>query len=462
MTLLMFGEFRLDRTNKQLYRGDRLVELSGLPLQVLCHFVEHSAEEPDDGDRLFTKQALRDQIWRAVHVSDETLRGCILTIRKALDDDPQQPRYIKTQSKEGWRFLMKVRAQLTAAPPPRTPQPPNGPYDPDWYIERPREERELLSCLNHPGRPAVLCGPQGCGKSTLIARAIASVGAAPSERRPRLIRISLRALGQAHPDSLDGMLQDFGRLLLDADPENDACPQDWMTKLWRPGIDAKLNLKKLLRTQVLAPDRLVYLVLSDVDCLAPWRFQAAWFDMLRAWQDAEALASLRLVLETAIPPRLFPLSGQSPFWTKVRRIHVPPLEASQIEQMAALYELRPAKTACQELGELIGGLAGLSRHALYQAAVREVPLEALLREYHPERRAFGVFTEHLEDLQQWYEQKGADESQSILREAGQGVSLSTERAWPLVRKGLLVETETRNVYRLRCRLYADFFAERGR
>ena len=383
-------------------------------------------------------------------------------IRKALADDPQQPRYIKTQNKEGWRFLMKVRAQPLAARPRRMPQPPNGPYDADWYVERPREERELASCLNHPGRPAVICGPQGCGKSTLIAHALSSVGVTPPGENHRLIRISLRALSLAHPESFEAMLQDFGRLLLESDAEDDARLQDLMAKLWRPGIDAKLKLKRLLRNHVLTPGRTIYLVLSDVDCLAPWRFQSTWFDMLRAWHDAEEMTALRLVLETAIPPRLFPLGGQSPLWTKVRRIQVPGLDTGQIAQMAELYGLRPSKNCGQELVELVGGLAGLCRHALYQAAVQQVRLEDLLQEYRPDRREFGVFQEHLEDLQHWCEQKGAAESRSILREARQGVSLQAEQAWPLVRKGLLIETETRGVYRLRCRLYQDFFTERAR
>lgn len=470
MAVLTFGEFRLDTSNKQLWRGAQPVELSGIYFAVLCHLVERSTEassEPGSGC-LVTKRELRDLFWRDVQVSEETLRTCMSAIRKVLGDDPQQPRYIKTQNREGWRFMMTVTSPLPITTSPgRSPQPPGSGYDPSWYIERPNEERDILGCIEHPGRPVVVYGPQGCGKSSLINRALSSACAGKTGEPPcRVIRISMRSMSEEHLGSLDAMLQELGRRMLDPEEEAPEQAQATLSKFWAKPFDGMLKLKRLVRSQVLLPGQIVYLVLANAERLAPWRFQAALFDMFRAWQEADGMSGLRLIVETAIPPRLFSLGGHSPLWTKSQRIPVRDLDVAQIARMAELYGLRPSPATCAKLGELVGGLAMLCRVALFHAVVNQMTLDALMQEYRATPRSFGAFTAHLEDVQQWLEQQYTDPAKStgkdvtvkLLKEAAQGISLNSEDAWPLVRKGLLTETDTRGAYRLRCRLYEDFFS----
>lgn len=462
MSILSFGEFRLDPINKRLWQGERAVELGSLPFAVLCHLIERSAQ-----GHLVTKRELRERIWGSTHVSDEAIRGCVSVLRKALGDDPHEPRFIKTHSKEGFRFLLPVaQAAPPSATPSRAPQPPNGPYDPAWYVERPQEEKQILGCLESPGRPVVVFGPQGSGKTTLIRRALQ---AAKAETSSRVLWISLRALSEAHLESLDSMLRELGRLLLDPFGEDEERAQAVLAPLWARSLVPALKFKQLVRSHVCSSASRVYLIFSEVECLASWRHQSAWLDMLRAWQDAEELSSLRLLLETSIPPRQFPLGGGSPLWTKARRIDATELSALQIAQMAALYGMNPSTAACQQLGELVGGLAGLCRHALYQAAVRGVALESILAEVQPARRQFGVFTEPLQDLQQWLDlhmpPKSTPGERSVnhrlIPEGGQRIALRSEEAWPLLRKGILREAEPRGSYRLRCCLYEDFFGGRS-
>lgn len=123
MSVVSFGEFRLDPINKRLWRGDSPVDLGSLPLAILCHLVEQSGS-----GRLVTKRELRERIWGSTHVSDEAIRGCMSLLRKALGDDPQEPRFIKTHSKEGFRFLAQVvHDAVSSLAPRRSPQPPSGP-----------------------------------------------------------------------------------------------------------------------------------------------------------------------------------------------------------------------------------------------------------------------------------------------------------------------------------------------
>lgn len=341
MAIVTFGEFRLDVMNKRLWRGERESDLGSVPLSLLCQLVERSLDPTIDNPYL-TKSELRERVWADVHVSDETIRGCVSTLRKALNDDPQKPRYIETHNKHGWRFRTKVTPlQRQAAAAGSSPQPPNGPYDPTWYVERPQSEREIQACIEYPGRPVVIYGPQGSGKSTLTSHVVESACAKKAADGTRILRISLREFSDEHLGSLDEMLLNLGRLMLDPHEEEAERAQEVLSKLWVPGLDAKVKLKKLVRNHTLAPGKTVYLVLCDVEALAAWRFQATFFDMLRAWQDADGLSSLRLILETAIPPRLFPLGGHSPLWTKARRVYLKGLDPEQIGKMAALYGLSP-------------------------------------------------------------------------------------------------------------------------
>lgn len=472
MALLTFGEFRLDTNNKRLWRGEQLVDLSGIHLAVLCHLVERSTEPtycPDDG-RLVTKRELRDLFWRDVQVSEETLRSCMSVIRKALGDDSQHPRYIMTQNREGWRFIMQA---TSSQPKPdylsHVPQPYGAPYDPKWYVDRSHEEREILGCIEYPGRPVVVYGPQDSGKSFLISRALESVvQGKTTEPASRVIRVNVRRLAEEHLGSLDEMLQQLGRKMLDPHDAAVEQTQATLSKYWASELDGKLKLKRLVRSEVMKPGQVVYLVLANVEHLASWRFQSTWFDMFRAWQEVDDLANLRLIVETAIPPRLFSLGGHSPLWTKSRRIPVPGLDASQIAQMAKLHRLQPAVSTCKQLGEMVGGLAMLCHMALFQTAIEDKPLEEIMKEYQPTKRKFGMFQYHMEDIQYWvdYQEQFARSTPTtramsfkLLSAAARGITLTNEEAWPAVRKGLLRETEERGVYRLRCRLYEDYFTE---
>lgn len=471
MAVLVFGDFWIDIENKRLWRKDGDVELTGTPFALLAHLVEHSVDAVgSDGGPLIPKSELLQVIWQDAHVTDETVRSTVRQIRRALGDDSQAPRYIKTQSKHGWRFLAPVmEARPQVMQPRRSLQPPGGPYDPQWYVKRPHEEQELRSCIDYPGRPVVVYGPQNGGKSSLITHALEQAMAQKGgSAAARVIRISFRSFSDAHLASIDTMLCELGCRMIDPAQEDNEAASATMAELWSKKLEPQLKLKRLLKSHVLAEGQVVYLVLTDFDALLTWRHQAAWCDILRAWQDAEGLAALRLVIESAVPPRFFPLSTHSPFWTKAARIHVAELDDAQLMQLAQLYGLMPPLSACHELRELVGGLPSLCREALFRAAVRDVTLEELLREYRSASDRFAVFIDHLQDLQQWLEYRGSGtappgrkDPRQIVRDAQEGVSLPSEEAWPLIRKGLLRETESRGVYRLRCKLYEDFFSGRS-
>lgn len=66
--------------------------------------------------RLVTKDELIERLWEGTAVGDDALVKCIVDIRKALGDNPRHPRFIKTISKSGYRFIGAVEEQRLCAP----------------------------------------------------------------------------------------------------------------------------------------------------------------------------------------------------------------------------------------------------------------------------------------------------------------------------------------------------------
>jgi pimeloyl-ACP methyl ester carboxylesterase/DNA-binding winged helix-turn-helix (wHTH) protein len=104
---LVFGDCSLDRASARLTRNGRIVPLTPKAFDVLRYLVEHAG-------RLVTKRELFDALWTGVFVGDAALKVCIREIRRALDDDAHQPRYIETAHRRGYRFIAAVTAASPA------------------------------------------------------------------------------------------------------------------------------------------------------------------------------------------------------------------------------------------------------------------------------------------------------------------------------------------------------------
>jgi DNA-binding winged helix-turn-helix (wHTH) protein/TolB-like protein len=58
--------------------------------------------------RLISKEELIENFWQGAAVTDNAVVQCVKEIRKALSDDPHEPRYIRTIHKIGYRFIAPV------------------------------------------------------------------------------------------------------------------------------------------------------------------------------------------------------------------------------------------------------------------------------------------------------------------------------------------------------------------
>jgi len=96
--LLSFDRYSLDLANEQLLQDGEVVPLTPKAFAVLHRLVE-------DAGQLVKKDDLLRSVWRDTHVSDGALRVIILEIRRALGDDSDQPRFIETVPRRGYRFV---------------------------------------------------------------------------------------------------------------------------------------------------------------------------------------------------------------------------------------------------------------------------------------------------------------------------------------------------------------------
>src|SRR5436190_531967 len=92
------GQFLLEPEKRVIIRNGEIIHLPNKPFQVLLYLIENR-------DRVVTRRELLDTFWDGKDVYDDTLRKSVGTIRKALNDASESPRFIETRHREGYRYI---------------------------------------------------------------------------------------------------------------------------------------------------------------------------------------------------------------------------------------------------------------------------------------------------------------------------------------------------------------------
>ncbi|HMF95353.1 MAG TPA: winged helix-turn-helix domain-containing protein [Vicinamibacterales bacterium] len=108
-----FSGFRFDLETGRLWSGTREIRLTLKASAVLKKLVTH-AGQPVSKDDLFAS------VWTDTAVSDDALTSCVQELRKALEDDAKQPRFIETRHRRGYQFV----ARIAETSPPDAARPP--------------------------------------------------------------------------------------------------------------------------------------------------------------------------------------------------------------------------------------------------------------------------------------------------------------------------------------------------
>src|SRR5712691_1391736 len=101
--IVRFGIFEADLQSGELHKNGVKVPLQGQPFQVCVILLKHSGE-------LVTREELRQRVWpEDTFVDfDHALNTAITKIRIALGDDADNPRFVETLPRRGYRFIGKV------------------------------------------------------------------------------------------------------------------------------------------------------------------------------------------------------------------------------------------------------------------------------------------------------------------------------------------------------------------
>ena len=156
-----FPPFRLDPVNQCLWRRsaageDERILLTPTEYGVLDHLVERAG-------RLVTHRELLDAVWPQTAIEPQAVKSKVFHLRRVLDDDPKQPRFIETLPRRGYRFVGKVGAVPDDVS--------STPVLAHRLVGRNRALADLWACSRSAslGRPQVvfITGEAGIGKTAL-------------------------------------------------------------------------------------------------------------------------------------------------------------------------------------------------------------------------------------------------------------------------------------------------------
>jgi eukaryotic-like serine/threonine-protein kinase len=106
MCLVRFGHFELDPVAGELCKNGRKLRLPAQALEVLVMLLDRPGE-------LVTREQLNARLWPngTIVEFDHGINSCIRRLRAALNDSAEQPRYIETLPKRGYRFIFPLESE---------------------------------------------------------------------------------------------------------------------------------------------------------------------------------------------------------------------------------------------------------------------------------------------------------------------------------------------------------------
>ena len=106
-----FGPFEADLRTHELRKNGLKLKLGGQPFEILATLLERPGE-------LVTREHLRSKIWSADTFVDfnHGLNAAVNKLRECLNDSPDEPRYIETLPRRGYRFIAEIETPAVKLP----------------------------------------------------------------------------------------------------------------------------------------------------------------------------------------------------------------------------------------------------------------------------------------------------------------------------------------------------------
>jgi TolB-like protein/DNA-binding winged helix-turn-helix (wHTH) protein/Tfp pilus assembly protein PilF len=165
-TSLRFGAYEFDLRSGELRKHGIRIKLQEQPCQILAILLEHRGE-------MVTREQLQHRLWPSDTFVDfdHSLNTAVMRLREALSDSSENPRFIETLPRRGYRFLAPV------------------------------EEKSASTNEANPAQPMEVGVSQTTGSKTdsassLLLPALPAIAAKPEKRArpPMLVTVTLSAL----------------------------------------------------------------------------------------------------------------------------------------------------------------------------------------------------------------------------------------------------------------------------
>jgi DNA-binding winged helix-turn-helix (wHTH) protein/TolB-like protein len=128
-----FGTFEFDAASGELRKNGRSVALEPQPARALALLLSRAGD-------IVTREELRDAVWgKDTHVDfDRGIAYCVSQIRAALGDSGENPRFVQTIPRRGFKFIAPLSSDGPVLTPPALatimPMPPiQPPAPPLWF-----------------------------------------------------------------------------------------------------------------------------------------------------------------------------------------------------------------------------------------------------------------------------------------------------------------------------------------
>jgi DNA-binding winged helix-turn-helix (wHTH) protein len=119
--LLRFGVFELNLDQEELRKNGSVLKLPPQPFRLLAMLASRSGQ-------VVTRDEIQQQLWSSDTFIDfeQDVNKCVKQIRGALGDNADNPLYIETIPRHGYRFLAPVRTKIVPPPPPQVKEASSG------------------------------------------------------------------------------------------------------------------------------------------------------------------------------------------------------------------------------------------------------------------------------------------------------------------------------------------------
>lgn len=101
LTSFYLGEWHINAITNELSKDDKTIKIEAKVMDVLLYLAEHPKQ-------LISREQLEQAVWKNTVVGYDALTGCIAKLRKTLGDNTQQPCYIETIPKRGYRLIAEI------------------------------------------------------------------------------------------------------------------------------------------------------------------------------------------------------------------------------------------------------------------------------------------------------------------------------------------------------------------